>query len=100
MPLPKFQSARAMRTLKKICDVSYFMHAGINPYDLHGPDLQRYLAVSRARANVVTSEFRKLGYTVSRTRVPFEEFEGVNLFAYRGRKHQRHRVLLIAHHDY
>lgn len=89
-----------MRTLSKICGVSYFMHAGINSYELRGEELERYLAVSRARADIVTEEFRRLGYTVSRTPVSYQGFTGVNLFAYKGARHVPGRVLFVAHHDY
>lgn len=96
----QFSSKRAMRTLKQICGVSYFMHAGINPYELRGEELERYLAVSCARADIVTREFRRLGYTVSRTPVSYEGYTGVNLFAYKGRKDVPGRTLIIGHHDY
>lgn len=89
-----------MRTLRRICSVSHFMHAGVNPYALRGEELDRYLKVSRKRADVVTAEFRLLGYTVSRTPVEYEGYRGVNLFAYKGKKHAPGRVLFVAHHDY
>jgi hypothetical protein len=96
----KFDAQRALRSLRQICRVSHFMPAGINPYELRGAELERYLAVSRARADVVTGLFRRLGYTVSRTPVNYQGRKGVNLFAYQGRKNVPQRLLFIAHHDY